>query len=148
MRVSFWIISSLVLVLGGCSGTTASSNVNQTKSQRDTRVIDSLPVPNDEEIRKIQTADQWHNPYVIVHRDGYELILHDQPRTQELLNLDEVERTLLKIPHERWPLGKVVAVQENVLRSPGDDTKIASNLKALKRMLESHKVRVDQWPSA
>ena len=148
MRVSFWIITSVVLVLGHGSDTPASSSLNQTKSQKDTRVIDSLPVPNDEALRKIRTADQWHNPYVMVHRDGYELILHDQPRHQVLFSLDELEHTLLKMPLKRWPLGRVVGVQENGLRSPGDDAKIASNLKALKRMLESHKVRVDQWPSA
>jgi hypothetical protein len=148
MRVSFWIITSFVLVLGHWSGATASSNLNQTKSQKDTRVIDSLPVPNDEEIRKIRTTDKWHNPFVMVHRDGYELILREQPRSQRLLSLKELEQTLLKIPLERWPLGKVVAVQEIGLRIPGDDTKIAFNLKALKRMLGSHKIRVDRWPTA
>ncbi len=148
MRISFWIITSVVVVLGYWSGVATSSSLTQTKSQKDSRVIDSLPAPNDDEIRKIRTADQWHNPFVVVHRDGYELILHDQPRSQALLNLDELERTLRKMPVERWPLGKVIAVEEIALRSSGDDAKIASNLKALKRMLESHKVRVDQWPSA
>jgi hypothetical protein len=147
MRVSFWIISLIVLVLGFWPGTPASSSSTQTKSQKDTRVIDSLAAPNDDEIRKIRTADQWHNPLVMVHRDGYELILHNQPRSQVLLNLNELEHSLLKMPLERWRLGRVVAVSENGLRSPGDDAKIASNLKALKRMLESHKLRTDQWPS-
>jgi hypothetical protein len=148
MRVSFCTITWLVLVLSHCSGTAVASDLKQTKSQKATRVIDSLPVPNDEEIRKIRTADQWHNPSIMVHRDGYELILHDQPRSQGLLSLDELEETLLKMSLERWPLGKVVAVQEIALRSPGDNTKIAFNLRALKRMLRSHKVRVDQWPTA
>jgi hypothetical protein len=58
-----------------------------------------------------------------------------------LLSLDKLEETLLKMPVTRWPLGKVVAVSENGVRAPGDDMKIASNLSALKRMLESHKVR-------
>src|SRR5260370_8932456 len=110
MRVSFWIITSVVLFLGHWSGTAISSSLTQTKSQKDTRVIDSLPVPNDDEIRKILTADQWHNPYVMVDRDGFELILHEQPRSQVLLNLDDLERTLLNMPLERWPLGTVVPV--------------------------------------
>jgi hypothetical protein len=83
----------------------------------------------------------------MVCRDGYELILHDQPRSQVLLSLDQLEKALLKMPLERWPLGKVVAVQESGLRSPGDDTKIGLNLKAVIRMLGSHKVRADRWPS-
>lgn len=146
MKVSFSIIA-LALILGASSGTAVPSLLTQAESQKDTRVIDSLPAPNDQEIRKIRSADQWHNPYIIVGSDGYELILHDQPRRQVDLSLDDVEQTLLKMPVARWPLGKVIAVQESGLRSPGDDAKIASNLKTVKRMLESHKLRVDLWPS-
>jgi len=112
------------------------------------QVLNSVPEPNDNEIRKIRTAEQWHNPYVMVHRDGYELILRDQSRTTIRMNLGELEKALLKMPLERWPLGRVVAVQENVIRSAGDDEKIAKNIEALKRMLQSHKVRVDLWPTA
>ena len=148
MRAWLWNITWFVLVLGNCSGTVTYSSLNQAKSQKDTRVIDSLPAPNDKEIRKIRTAEQWHNPYVIMHSDWYELILHDQPRGQALLTLDELEEALLKMSLDRWPLGRVVAVQEIGLRSRGDDIKIAGNLKALKRMLESQKVRVVQWPTA
>jgi hypothetical protein len=147
MKVSFSIIA-LVLIVAACSGTAMPSRLTQTKSQKDTRVIDSLPTPDYQEIRKIRTGDAWHNPYVIVDRDGYELILHNQPRRDLHLSLDDLEQTLLKVPLEQWPLGKVVAVQETGLRSPGDNAKIASNLKAVKRMLESHKLRVDLWPSA
>lgn len=83
-----------------------------------------------------------------MHGDGYELILRDQPRSQVLLNVNELEHSLLKMPLERWPLGRVVAVSESGLRSPGDDAKIAGNLKTLKRMLDPHKLWiVDQWPS-
>jgi hypothetical protein len=147
MKVSFSIIA-LGLILGASSGTAAPSLSIQTKSQKDTRVVDSLPAPDDQEILKIRTGDEWHNPYVIVHRDGYELILHDQSRQFVHLSLDDLEQTLLKISLQRWPLGKVVAVEESGLQSPGENMKIASNLKALKRMLESHKLRVDLWPSA
>ena len=140
-------IIALVLILGTTCATAAPSCLTQTKSQKDTGVIDSLPAPNDQEIRKILTAEEWRNPYVIVHRDGYELILPDQQRRVAHVSLDDLEEALLKMPLERWPLGKVTAVSESGLQSPGDDTKIASNLKALKRMLESYKLRVDLWPS-
>jgi hypothetical protein len=146
MRVSFRIITSIILVLGHCPGI-AALGLNQTTSQKDSRVTNLLPLPNDQEIRKIRTANQWHNPYVMVCRDGYELILHDQPRSQVVLSLDELEKALLKVPLERWPLGRVVAVQEIGLRSPGDHTNIGLNLKAVIRMLGSHKVRVDRRPS-
>jgi hypothetical protein len=125
-----------------------ASSLGQTNLGKDTRITDFVPAPNDEEIRKIRTADEWHNPYVMVYRDAYELILHDQARTEARLSLAELEATILKMPRERWPLGRVVAVQEIALRSAGDDAKIAVAMKALKRMLQSHKVRVDRWPTA
>jgi hypothetical protein len=84
----------------------------------------------------------------MVYRDSFELILHDRPRTSERVPLVEIEKSLLDLPLERWPLGRVVAVQEIAIRSAGDDEKIAKNIEALKRMLQSHKVRVDLWPTA
>jgi hypothetical protein len=148
MRARLSIIIWSTLILGNWSGTATCLSLNQAKSQSDTRVIDSLPAPNDKEISKMRTASQWHNPFVMVNGDGYELIVHDQPRGQKLLTLDELEQALLKLPIEGWPLGRVVAVQENGLRPPGDGPKIAANVEMLKRMFESHKLRADQiWPS-
>jgi hypothetical protein len=146
MRISFWIVTLFVSVLS-CSATSASSTLIQSKPRADTSVIDSLPAPNDKEIREIRTAKQWHNPVVIVHRDGYELILSGQPRDMVHLSLGTLEETLLKLPRDRWPLGRVVAVEESSFRSPGDDPKIALHVKALKRMLGSYKLRADLWPS-
>ena len=134
---SSWLSLALVLMsmAVGCSAQTQGD------------VLDGLPDPDAEAIGKIRDAKQWHNPYVIVNRDGYELILHDRPRTTERSNLAALEDALVKLPRERWPLGRVVAVQENSIRSIGDDERIATNLIALKRMLESHKVRIDLWPA-
>jgi len=75
------------------------------------------------------------------------LILHPDPRKTGRLNLTELEEALLRLPRARWPLGRVLAVAENSLRSKGDDEEIARGLKELKKLLESHKVRVDLWPS-
>ncbi len=122
--------------------------LSQAESNQEIHVLDSVPEPNDEEIRKIRTAEQWPNPHVVVDADEYQLILHDQSRTALRMGLDELEKALLKTPLERWPLGRVVAVSENGLRSPGDNEKIAKNLEELKRMLRSHKLRVELWPSA
>jgi hypothetical protein len=107
-----------------------------------------VPGPDYDAIRQIRDAEQWHNPFVVVNRDGYELIWRPDPRTTERLNLSELEEALLRMPRARWPLGRVVAVEENPLRSKGDDERIAEGLKELKKMLESHKLRVDLWPSA
>jgi len=117
-------------------------------SKRQTHVLDSVPGPRDEAIRKIRTPKDWHNPYVMIYRDSFELILHDRPRTSERIQLAKLEKSLLDLSLERWPLGRVVAVQEIAIRSGRDDEKIARNMAALKRMLQAHKIRVDLWPTA
>jgi hypothetical protein len=121
--------------------------LGQADSKKQSHVLDSVPKLKDEEIRKIRTAEDWPNPYVMVYRHGFELILHDRPRTSERVSLVKIEKSLLDLPPERWPLGRVVAVQEIAIRSAGDGEKIAKNIEALKRMLRSHKVRVDLWPA-
>jgi hypothetical protein len=145
-----WIMVCCVLSVSICSARVIHSEValGQADSKKQTHVLDSVPEPKDEEIRKIRTAEDWHNPSVIVYRDSFELILHDRPRTSERVSLVEIEKSLLELPLACWPLGRVVAVQEVALRSVGDDEKIATNIEALKRMLQSHKVRVDLWPTA
>src|SRR5215467_11433272 len=117
MRLLLVIATSVLLAVSGHA-------LPQTKSVRNSRIIDSLPAPQDAEIRKIQTADKWRNPYVIVYPDGYELILPNKKRTDAHLALGELENALLDLPWEGWPLGKVIAVQETGIRSLGDDPRI------------------------
>jgi hypothetical protein len=111
-------------------------------------VLESLPEPDQNEIRQIRIAEDWHNPFVVVCRDGYELILRGRPRTAERLSLGDLEKTLLTLPFEQWPLGRIISIQENAVRSKGDDERIEENLEALKRILELHKMRAKLWPSA
>ena len=117
-------------------------------SKKDNRIIDSVPAPKDEAIRKILDFRHWLNPYITIDVKGYELILHDQPRTEVLLNLDQLETALLRLPLDHWPLGKVVAASENGISVSASDPQMVQNLAALRRMLKSHGVRVDLWPPA
>ena len=151
MRLSrLWIMVWCVLSASICSAPLIHSQValGQADSKKQTYILDSVPEPRDEEIRQIRTAEDWHNPYVMVYRDSFELILHDRPRTSRRVTLVKLEKLLLGLSRERWPLGRVVAVQEIAIRSPGDDEKISRNVEALKRMLRTHKVRVDLRPTA
>jgi hypothetical protein len=144
------VLLAVMLTAGSSSSCTAGGGSGQgtPANAQATQVLAGVPDPDDDAIRDKRDAKEWSNPYVIVNRDGYELILPGRPRTAERSDLAELEHTLLSLSREQWPLGRVVAVQENAIRSQGDDERIASNLKALKQMLESHKVRADLWPSA
>jgi hypothetical protein len=121
---------------------------NQKTSKKDISTLERIPDPKAEEIRRIRTAEDWPNPIVIVNSDSFYLISHvDGRRVQEGLNLADLEKTLTKLQLDRWPLGRVVAVQENGLRSPGDNEKISEKSKEVKHMLEFHKVMIELWPS-
>lgn len=145
-----WII--VCCLLWAPIGTDRLTQSQVIPSQRDpkkpARVLDRVPEATDEETRKVRAYEDWHNPYVMAYPDSFELILHDRPRTSERLSLAELETALLDLPLGRWPLGRVVAVQEIAMRSRGDSEKITKNVEALKRMLQTYKVKIALWPTA
>jgi hypothetical protein len=128
----------------------ASGNAqNQKTSKKDTNTLEGIPDPKMEEIRRIRTAEDWTNPIIVVNSDSFYLIMFvDGERVQEELNLANLEKTLKELKLDRWPLGRVVAVQENGLRSPGDNEKIFEKSKEVKHMLELYKVMIELWPSS
>jgi hypothetical protein len=120
---------------------------NRKTSQQDTNTLESIPDPKMEEIRRIRRAD-WPNPIVVVNSDVFYLInFVDGERVQKELSLADLENTLKHLTLDRWPIGRVVAVQENGLRSPGDNEKISAKAKEVKQMLELHNVMIELWPS-
>jgi hypothetical protein len=135
----FFVCTTHVLISGNAQ--------DQKTSKKDTNTLERIPDPKMEEIRRISSED-WPNPIVIVNADSFYLILRvDGRRVQEELNLTDLEKTLKELKLERWTLGRVVVVQENGLRSPGDNEKISKKVKEVKQMLESHKVMIELWPS-
>ena len=148
IRPSMMMCCLLVFFVCPSRVLTLETAQNQKTSKKDTNTLDSIPAPKMEEIRRIRTAEDWPNPIVVVNSDSFYLILQvDGRRVQEELNLADLEKTLTGLKHDRWPLGRVVAVQENGLRSPGDNEKISEKSKEIKHMLELHKVMIELWPS-
>ncbi|MFN2531868.1 MAG: hypothetical protein ABR555_11275 [Pyrinomonadaceae bacterium] len=144
-------ITLCLLVMSLCGPRIGNSEAAQKEPGRkkETTTMDRLPEPKIEQIRRIRTAKDWPNPIVVVNSDSFYLILYvDGRQVQEELGLADLERKLMALGIERWSLGRVVAVQENGLRSPGEDEKIFLKCEEVKRMLEQHKIMVELWPSA
>src|SRR4030095_679818 len=121
---------------------------NQKTSKKETKSFERITEPKVEEIRRIRIAKDWPNPFIIVNSDGFYLILHvDGRRVEKELKLADLEKMLTELTLDHWPLGRVVAVAENGLRSPGDNEKISDKSREVKRMLELHKVMIELWPS-
>jgi len=127
---------------------TALNAQNQNTAKKDTNTLESIPEPKMEEIRRTRTAEDWPNPIVLVNSDSFYLVLQvEGKRVQAELDLANLEKKLKELKLDRWPLGRVVAVEENGLRSPGDNEKISEKAKEVKQMLELHKVMIELWPS-
>jgi hypothetical protein len=125
----------------------AGNPQNQKTSKKDTNTLERIPDPKMEETRRI-SREKWPNPIVIVNADSFYLILgFNGERVPEALNLADLEKMLKELKLDRWPLGRVVVVQENGLRSPGDNEKISETAKEVKQMLELHKVMIELWPA-
>jgi hypothetical protein len=130
--IRFFLLVFLVCMTHVLTSGTAH---NQKTSKKETNALDRIPDPKVEEIRRIRTAKDWPNPIVMVNSDSFWLILHiDGQRGQEELNLANLENALTELKLDRWPLGRVVAIQENGLRSPGDNEKISEKSKDVKHV--------------
>jgi hypothetical protein len=144
---SMMMCSLLVFFVCTTHALTPANAQNQKTSKKDTNTLENVPDPKMEEIRRIRRED-WPNPIVVVNSDSCYLIMFVRgERVQEELSLADLEKTLKEVKLDRWPLGRVVAVQENGLRNPGDNEKISEKVKEVKQMLELHKVMIELWPS-
>ncbi len=101
-----------------------------------------------EKYKLIQDAKDWENPYLVVRKDGVEIISKALPKGRKTVPVTELQKTLIGLPVDAWPYGRVAAVQEIGIRSDGDDKAIEQNKKTAKEILEKLKVKIEWWPSA
>src|SRR6267142_1798970 len=94
----------------------------------------------------VQDAKDWKNPYLIVRRDGIEII--GVTAVGQPIPVDSVPGVLKGLPDSAWPYGLVVAVQDIGLVSEGDPPRIEANRKRLLMLLKKLGIAVDLWPSA
>jgi hypothetical protein len=117
---------------------------SQTKSKKQSNLA-TVPDPKDAEIRRLRSAEDWPNPYIVVYSGGFELVVGHRGEAIRKARVTEIEEVLLRLPLSRWPLGRVIAVTEIGLRNPGET--LTKQREEMERMLSKHKVRVELWPS-
>ena len=102
-----------------------------------------IPHPDPNKYRSVRDARDWQNPYLIVQANGIRPI--SAAPEAPTMSPAEVVAYLAKLPSKAWPYGLIVGVQENSLRSTGDDARIKRNREELVGLLEKAGVRVDLW---
>jgi hypothetical protein len=102
--------------------------------------------PDPKKYHSVQDAKDWKNPYLIVRRDGIEIL--GVTADGQAIPVDSVPGVLKGLPDSAWPYGLVVAVQDIGLVSEGDPQRIEANRKRLLILLKKLGIAVDLWRSA
>jgi hypothetical protein len=125
------------LVAAACIGCTQTSRSLQ----------DRIPKPDPKKYHSVQAAKGWKNPYLIVRRDGIEIV--GITPVGQAIAVESVPGTLEKLSDSSWPYGLVVAVQDiGILSGKTDPARIEANRAKLLNLLKELSVAVDRWPSA
>jgi hypothetical protein len=104
-----------------------------------------IPKPDLRKYQAVQGARNWKNPYLIVRRDGIEIV--GMTAVGQAIPVDSVPGVLKGLPDSAWPYGLVVAVQDIGIVSEGDPPRIEANRKRLLMLLKKLAIAVDLWPS-
>jgi hypothetical protein len=105
-----------------------------------------IPKPDPTKYHAVQDAKDWKNPYLMVRRDGIEIV--GVIAVGKAIPVDSVPGVLEGLPGSAWPYGLVVAVQDIGLVSEGDPPRVEANRKRLLMLLKKLAIAVDLWPSA
>jgi hypothetical protein len=136
-----WVALALVGIVVNHPSPISNNQTNPKKQN----TLDTVPNPKHAEIRRIRSAQEWPNPYIVVYSDGFELVLGHGGDAIRKTHLAEIEELILELPLRRWPLGRVIAVTEIGIRNPGES--LTKQREEVQRMLVAHRVRIELWPS-
>jgi len=129
-------------------GTFAFVGEMPTFGQQATAFSRTVPAADHDKYKSVRDAKDWANPYLVVLRDGVQLTSSAVPSGRKVMAVSELRAALLGLPTSAWPYGRVVALQENGLRSAPDDKLIMNTRLAAETVLKALPVEIDRWPSA
>ena len=111
---------------------------------------------NPRQVEEAQATDSWDNPSLVIGVDNVDLIARGLPSGRTTVAIADLRRALVGLPIEAWPLGRVVTVGDNGLRSvdangrliPSETDSIGRNHDTAVQILRALGVRVVLVPSA
>jgi hypothetical protein len=113
------------------------------------RLNSQIGPANPQVYKSIRDAGNWKNPYLVVRREGIEVIARGLGSGRQTVPASDLRRTLVELPVSAWPYGRIVAMQDINLRSVdlGDEEPIAGNRSIALATLKKLGIAVDRWPS-
>lgn len=111
---------------------------------------------NPRQVEEAQATDSWDNPSLVIGVDDVDLIARGFPSGRTTVAIADLRRALVGLPIEAWPLGRVVTVEDNGLRSadangrliPRETESIGRNHDTAVQILRALGVSVVLIPSA
>lgn len=106
--------------------------------------------------QSIHDASTWLNPYLVVRADGVEVIAKGIASGRRIVAPADVRQTLIELPVNAWPYGRVVALVSTGLRAVdrsglldrNDEDALGRNRRAVVTILKALGVVIERWPSA
>jgi hypothetical protein len=89
----------------------------------------------------VRDAKDWRNPYLVVGAVDVQVL------NVGTTKIEQLQTFLKKLPEKVWPYGRVVALQEQALRSGNDNEKIKKNLEKVLTILKAADIKVELWPN-
>ena len=141
--------SGAALVFMICAATALVGSSVQRNSVQSERLNPRIGPANSPRYRTIRDVKDWKNPYLVIRRDGIQVIATDLPSGPRTIAPTDLQRALVELPVSAWPYGRVAVVQEIGIGAAdrSDDKSIADNLAAALAILKALNVKVERWPA-
>ncbi|MGA9554501.1 MAG: hypothetical protein WBR30_19805, partial [Candidatus Sulfotelmatobacter sp.] len=92
----------------------------------------------------------WSNPYLVIRPQSVGLLTGVEANEEQIVNPEEVVKTLAQLPASAWPYGRAVAVLVDAKPSSSEQDKIAlrRNRGLVAGELQSAHVAINWIPSS
>jgi hypothetical protein len=134
------LLSALLAVIVSASPTLAAA---QTSSQQLNSRIGS---PVRARYAAVRDAKDWLNPYLQVCADGVDITVQSLKRNS-MVTTRNLRATLVKLPVEDWPYGRIVALQECSIGPPENAETRRQRLTEVEAVLKALGLHVSRWPA-
>ena len=152
-RAVYRCVVALTFAFAGvtfCAASILAGRPAQNDSVETRRLKSQIGPANPRRYKFILDAKDWANPYLVIRRDGIEIISKGLPSGRRTVSSADLRRTLIELPTTAWPYGRVVAMQDIGLHPAdlSDGPAITVNRNLTLAILTTLDVTVEGWPSA
>jgi hypothetical protein len=114
----------------------------QPATQLDSRIGPAVP----SRYSAIRDARNWLNPFLAVCAQGVDLTAVSV-KHKSLVSISDLRATLIKLPLDAWPYGRIVGLQECSIGTPGDEHASRERSAAVEAVLKALGLQVSRWPA-